>query len=210
VDPLVRLTGAGVSLGGRPVLRDIDLTVDPGGALGVRGPNGSGKTTLLRLMATLHHPDQGVANVLGADVGSPGVGSIRSQIALVGHTPSLIPELTLSENLRHIARLGGLDVSQITRVLTTVGLDEAADRRVDASSSGMQRRLEIAALLLRGARLLLLDEATAGLDPDAVGLVDAVVARARETGGGAVVVSHDPALLSSCSRVIELANGRVT
>jgi heme exporter protein A len=208
VDPLVDLRGVGVSLGGTPVLRDIDLRLEGGQALGVIGPNGSGKTTLLRLIATLHRPDAGRAEVLGATVGSPETHQIRTQIGLVGHTPALIPELTLYENLQHIARLSGIEVSGIPKSLATVGLDEAADRRVDASSNGMQRRVEIAALLMKKTRLVLLDEATAGLDSDAVGLIDALVARARAAGGAAVIVSHDPAQLGSCGTIVELANGR--
>jgi heme ABC exporter ATP-binding subunit CcmA len=206
---MFNLTGAGVSLGGRPVLRDVDLRLEAGQALGVIGPNGSGKTTLLRLIATLLRPDRGRVEVLGAEVGTPRARLVRPRIGLIGHNPALIRELTLSENLEHIARLCGLDVGRVPGDLAMVGLDEAADRRVDASSAGMQRRVEIAALMMRDASLLLLDEATTGLDPDAAGLIDVVVSRALRAGGGAVIVSHDRGLLASCGSVIELTDGRV-
>jgi heme ABC exporter ATP-binding subunit CcmA len=209
VGALFNLTSAGVSLGGRPVLRDVDLRLEAGQSLGVMGPNGSGKTTLLRLIATLLRPDRGEVEVLGTAVGTPEARLVRNRIALIGHTPALIPELTLFENLEHIARLGGLEVDGIPDRLAMVGLDEAADRRVEASSTGMQRRVEIAALMMRDTTLLLLDEATAGLDPDAVGLIDVVVGRALRAGGGAVIVSHEPGLLASCASVVELTNGRV-
>ncbi|MCI0426140.1 MAG: ATP-binding cassette domain-containing protein [Actinobacteria bacterium] len=206
---MVVLEESGVSLGGRPVLRGVTLTLSAGQVMGLAGPNGSGKTTLLRLMATLQRPDQGRVEVLGAVSGTTDVYRVRPAIGLIGHAPSLIPELTLAENLSHIARLAGIDSAGTRESLALVGLERASGRRADASSSGMLRRVEIAALLMRRPRLLLLDEATSGLDRDAVGLVDALVARALSAGGAAVMVSHDRTLLSGCDSVVELTGGRV-
>lgn len=210
MEPVVTLQGVGVSLGGVPVLRDIDLSLLPAQVLGVVGPNGSGKTTLLRLAATLLPPDRGTAAVLGVDPGSPDIYAVRSQIGLIGHAPSLVPELTLSENLDHAARLTGIDRGRAGPALSAVGLEGAAGRRAEASSHGMQRRVEIALLLLRRPRLLLLDEALTGLDSDASALVAALVERTTHSGGGVVMVSHDPSHLTSCDQVVSLSNGRLT
>lgn len=210
MQPLVALRDVGVSRGGVTILRSVDFDVSAGEMVGVAGPNGSGKTTLLRLVATLIRPDSGTGSVLGAPLGSPSVYSVRARIGLISHEPALIPELSLRENLDHVARLVGLDTSRIALVLSAVGLEAAADRPVRASSRGMQRRAEIALALIRRPAILLLDEAAAGLDRDALGLVDALVTRVRGDGGAVISVSHDPAHLTGCDRTVRISGGRVT
>lgn len=208
VQPVLSFDGVDVSLGGRPVLRDVDLVVAAGEAVGVAGPNGSGKTTLVRTAATLVPLDGGQATVLGAAHGSEGIASVRKSIGLLGHQPSLLPDLTLLENLVHVARLVGTEMARVERALEVVGLSDAADRRARACSFGMQRRLEIAHLLLTRPRLLLLDEAASGLDIAARGLLDALVRSVRERDGGCIVVSHDRDHLSGMTdRVLDLSAG---
>lgn len=210
MDPVVSFTNAGVSLGGRPILRDLDFAIAPGEAVGIVGPNGSGKTTLVRLTATLLSVDRGALTVLGTDTTGTDLTSIRRSIGLIGHQPALIPELTLAENLIHIARLARVDTARVDRALEVVGLADAADRRAEACSFGMQRRVEIAHLLLTRPRLLLLDEAASGLDESARLLVDALVSAVCERGGGCVVVSHDRSqLVQLTSRMMNLSAGRL-
>jgi ABC-type multidrug transport system ATPase subunit len=204
------LEDAGVSLGGRAVLRGITLSLGPAEVLGIAGPNGSGKTTLLRLLATLVRPDTGSGRVLGAALGTPEVYAIRRDIGLVGHVPALIQELSLRENLEHAARLADKDLSRIDRALQVVGLAGAAERKVSQSSYGMLRRAETARLLLTRPRLLLLDEAFSGLDTSARDLIDALVERAVSAGGSVVMVSHDVTHLGShADRVMNLTGGRL-
>lgn len=199
-----------MSLGDKPVLRDIDLDLHPGQVIGISGPNGSGKTTLVRTIATLVRIDRGRAEVLGADVATGQAHGVRREIGLIGHTPAVIPELTLAENLDHACRLAGVDPSRSRRALGVVGLERAARTRAGAASHGMLRRLEVARLLLTRPRLLLLDEATHGLDSSALELVEALVARTVSRGGGTVMVSHDPdRLAKSCDAVMSLAVGRL-
>lgn len=134
----------------------------------------------------------------------------RRTIGMIGHQPTLIPELTLFENLSHIARLAGVDLARVRRALDVVGLDEASDRRAEACSFGMKRRVEIAHLLLTRPQLLLLDEAASGLDESARELIEALVGSVRQRGGCCIVVSHDRAQLAElCSRVASLADGRL-
>ena len=147
---IVELHNAGVSLGGRRVLAGIDLTLAPGDSLGVAGPNGSGKTTLVRTIATLVSIDEGEAEILGVDLASRDLTSVRASIGLIGHQPSLIDELTLHENLDHVARLAGVEPERVPKALDVVGLAAAADRRAAACSFGMKRRVEIAHLLSEG------------------------------------------------------------
>jgi heme exporter protein A len=207
--PIV-LQDTGVTLGGRTVLRGLTMSVGPGEVLGIAGPNGSGKTTLLRLLATLVRPDRGAGRVLGAALGTSEVYALRPLIGLIGHTPAVIGELSLRENLEHTIRLAGADPARIEPALRVVGLDEAADRKVETSSHGMLRRTEVARLLITQPRLLLLDEAYSGLDYYAQELIDTLIDRATRVGGAAVMVSHDPRHIAErAAKVLNLSAGRL-
>jgi heme exporter protein A len=190
--PIADLSGVGVRFGRMPVLRGVDLRIDPGDVVGIIGPNGSGKSTLLRILATLLKPSVGEATVLGARVGSNGMLAARQRIALLGHHPGLWGELTLLENLTFVARLAGAEAEGAEQALELVGLGGAKQRRADHSSHGMQRRVEFARVLLIQPDFLLLDEAHAGLDKAAQALVRAAVGDVRRRGGGVVLVSHEP------------------
>lgn len=204
---IVELNDIAVSLGGQTVLSGVDLVLGPGATIGVVGPNGSGKTTLTRTLATLIPVERGSATILGE---TTDLNRVRSQIGLIGHQPTLIPELTLSENLEHVARLSGIDTSRVDKALGVVGLDAVAGRRAAACSFGMQRRVEIAHLLLRRPRLLLLDEAASGLDETAQELIGALIGTVTDREGAAVIVSHDKTHLTRlCDEVMTLEAGRL-
>lgn len=208
MESVVHFQDAGVSLGGRPVLRGVDLVIRPGESVGVAGPNGSGKTTLVRTAATLIAIDHGSIEVLGSHLGPDDLIAVRRSIGLIGHQPSLLPELTLTENLEHVARLAGMKTSRVAHALDVVGLADAADRRAGACSFGMKRRVEIAHLLITKPNLLLLDEAVSGLDDSARELIDALVRSVCGRGGGCLVVSHDRSQLADLtSRVLTLSGG---
>jgi len=208
VEPVAHFDKAGVSLGGRPILRGLDLIVAPREIVGISGPNGSGKTTLIRTAATLTTPDRGSVTILGNDTRGRDLGATRRRIGMIGHSPGLIGELTLGENLDHVARLAGIERARVGRALDVVGLGEVAGRRAETSSFGMRRRVEIARLLLTKPRLLLLDEAASGLDDAARQLIDALVESVCARDGACIVVSHDRAHLDGlCTRVASLAGG---
>ena len=210
VAPLLSFDRVGVSLGGKPVLRDLTLHLAPGEVVGVVGPNGSGKTTLLRAAATLIPPNEGTGEILGATVGTRAIFEVRSQIGLISHLPAVIPELTLVENLTHVLRLSGQDPGRAIEALRMVGLEDAADRRASDSSFGMNRRTEAARLLLTRPKLLLLDEALSGLDSDARNLISALVERTTSSGGAALMVSHDEGQLNGAAgRLFAISAGRM-
>ena len=207
---LAHLDKASVVLGGLPILDRIDFTLAPAQIAGVTGPNGSGKTTLLRALATLVRIDSGSGEVLGVDLRTDEVTSVRRSIGMIGHNPTTIPHLTLWENLDHVARLTSQDRSRVEKVLHVVGLDEVSGRRAKDSSFGMQRRLEIARLLLTQPRFVLLDESLSGLDTEAAELVEATIDRTISRDGGVVMVSHDMKLLEeTCQSLYRLDEGRL-
>lgn len=204
--PLALLEDAGLRIGNTVIVRQAKLALLPGEKVGLLGPNGSGKTTLLRMLATLLPPTEGSGSVLGAELGTDAIYDIRHRIVMVGHLPGLYPELTLAENTRFVARLTGRPPARADEALAMVGLAGAAERRAEQSSKGMLRRAELARALIIEPRLLLLDEAHAGLDAEAIGLVDALADRVVAAGGAAVLVSHEPDRLN-VDRSVRIVDG---
>jgi heme exporter protein A len=190
---ILSFEGIEVSINGAPVVLSATCTVDPGSCLAILGPNGAGKTTLLRVMATLVKPTSGRGTVLGIPLTGADLTPVRPRIGLSGHLPALSPSLTLRENLEFAARLSGKAPDRVAPILELVGLGGAGDRLADRCSHGMKKRADLARLLLTEPDLLLLDEPLAGLDASAAPLVNELVARTKAKGGGAVLVSHDPA-----------------
>jgi heme ABC exporter ATP-binding subunit CcmA len=207
---LVWLQGVGVRFGAAEVLRDVSFDVDRDEIVGITGPNGSGKTTLLRMLATLIRPTNGEGEILGKPIGTAAAAAARRNIGLLGHVPALYPELTLTENLQFAARMLEVDGGRVHRVLKAVGLQGAAERRLDQCSNGMQRRADIARVLLSVPQLLLLDEPHAGLDRHASELVTATAEEVLRHNGAIVMVSHDTQqMIPFVDRMWRLDGGRL-
>jgi len=152
-------------------LEDVSLTV-PGGILGLLGANGAGKTTLMRLLTGLIRPNSGRITIGGRDMATAD-GRLAVQ-RILGYLPQdlgLYPELTAREFLDYVALLKGLDDRPYRRrrvgeLLELVRLADAGDRKLRGYSGGMRRRVGIAQALLNDPELLVVDEPTAGLDPE--------------------------------------------
>lgn len=206
----MELRGVTARMGVTTILRDVDLTLGAEEAIGLFGANGAGKTTLLRLVATLHSPVSGTGHVLGADIAGPERYEVRNRIGLIGHVPSLYPELTLRENLEFVATVAGVDHGAVDASLDAVGLGGAADRRARDCSYGMQRRAEFAREMMRRPQLLLLDEPHSALDDSALEIVEHIVRATCESAGGVVLVSHDRERVEKlASRTVELVGGSI-
>ena len=157
--------------GGVQALRDVNLDIETG-MFGLLGPNGAGKTTLLRILATLLKPSQGSASVDGFNVSDPHQKWAVKQ--LLGYLPQelgLYPSLTVTEFLDYIATLKNIHhplvrAGAVEQVITLAGLRGVAHQRIQTLSGGMKRRVGIAQALLGTPRLLIVDEPTAGLDPE--------------------------------------------
>ncbi|KTR02392.1 ABC transporter [Curtobacterium luteum] len=157
-------------IGGRAVFRDLRLHV-PAGRTVVLGPNGAGKSTLLNLIGDALRPSAGRVRVSG--IGSPSDrrnrGRYRRAVALLPQQSIVTPGLTVREHVAYQGWLQGLSRrdawARSERALATVDLADRADDRAQRLSGGQTRRMGLAGALVGGARLLLLDEPTAGLDP---------------------------------------------
>ena len=198
--------------GNRPVLRDIDLELPWGEVLSLFGPNGAGKTTLVRLLAGLTRPTGGSIRIAGLDPERRGI-EVRRLLGVVTHQTFLYDELTARENLRFYARMYGLGNAddRIEEVSATLGSSSYLDARVRTLSNGMQKRVSLARAVLHRPRLLIFDEPEAGLDQEALDLVEALLKAHRAEGGSAVVTTHNVERgLSIADRVIILSNGRIS
>jgi ABC-2 type transport system ATP-binding protein len=152
-------------------LRGVNLEIESG-LFGLVGPNGAGKTTLMRILSGLLRPTGGSVHVLGHDVTTPrGKQAVKAALGYLPQELGLYPSLTAREFLDYIAILKGLSDRrarrrQIDELLELVGLGESADRRLKTYSGGMKQRVGVAQALLGDPRLLIVDEPTAGLDPE--------------------------------------------
>jgi ABC-2 type transport system ATP-binding protein len=163
----IATAGLGRSFGEHVAVDGVDLLVPERAVYGFLGQNGAGKTTTIRLLLGLLKPTAGTASIFGLDVRRNRREAARLIGALV-ETPSHYDHLTARENLAITRRLLGAEKSEIDRVLETVDMTYAADRRVGGYSLGMRQRLGIARALIGRPRLLLLDEPTNGLDPHGI------------------------------------------
>jgi len=164
----------------------IDLEIGPGDIFGFLGPNGAGKSTTVRILTTLLRPTSGSARVAGYDVVTQ-ADEVRSSIGVALQDAAIDPLMTGRELLRLQATLHSIPRQESDekseKLLDTVGLTAAADRRVATYSGGMRRRLDLALGLLHEPRVLFLDEPTTGLDPNSrVAIWDEVRKLNRERG----------------------------
>jgi ABC-2 type transport system ATP-binding protein len=176
-------------------LCDVTFSVPAGKVLALLGPNGSGKTTLLKLVSTMLLPDRGRVLVRGADTVRDAEAVRRSMAIAVANERSFFPRLTARENLQFFATLE--DVSRqlrderIFRVLDTLALADSAGLQVMKFSSGMYQRLGIARALLKQPSVLLLDEPTRSLDPNAAPQFWALVRDLANRGCTVLMATHN-------------------
>jgi len=185
----------------------VDLELSEGEVQGLLGPNGAGKTTLLRMLLGLIGLDAGEIELLGRGLQDP-----RRLDGVAGFVeePGFYPYLSARANLEVLARLDGPGAGgRIGEALAQVELTERADARVAGYSTGMRKRLAIAAALTRLPRLLLLDEPTAGLDPAGVRFIGGLLRSLSDEGVAVLVSSHQIGEVADvCDSFTVLSRGR--
>lgn len=168
--PLINARGLVKYYGATAVVDGVDLVVYPGECFGLLGPNGAGKTTTLRMLMGGIMPSGGELTVLGYEIPAQ-ARAMRAKVGLVPQHDNLDPDFTVRENLLYYARYFGISgktmAGRIDDLLAYANLTHKADARIPELSGGMQRRLTLARALVNQPELVVLDEPTTGLDPQA-------------------------------------------
>jgi branched-chain amino acid transport system ATP-binding protein len=202
---LLQLEGLTVRFGGVEALSGLDLQLQAGEALGLMGANGCGKTTLLNAITGVVRPSAGRILCLGSDITAAPVHAIaRRGIARTFQAVRLFPAMTVAENVTRADAAGAADPA-----LERVGL--AGRRRAFAGDLSLaeQRLIEVARVLARAPRLVLMDEPTSGLSPRETESMVGLIAEAVLPGRAVIVAEHKPQVLATlCTRVVVLDRGR--
>ena len=188
----------------------LSLEVRTGEVFGLLGPNGAGKSTTIAIATGLLAPDAGSVDLLG--LGSPSNPKVRMHLGLAPQEITLYAELTARENLRFFADLYGVSNARlrVDELLALVELDARANDRVATFSGGMKRRLNLAAALVHDPKLVLLDEPTAGVDPQSRNRILELVRRLAGEGKTVLYTTHYMEEAAKiCDRVGIVDHGRM-
>jgi lipooligosaccharide transport system ATP-binding protein len=212
-EPLIHARGLVKRFGDFTAVDGIDVDVARGEAFGFLGPNGAGKSSTMRMVGCVSPPSGGTLRILGMDPRRQGP-AIRARLGVCPQQDSLDPELTVQENLVTYARYFGIRrrtaKAKAAELLDFVQLGERADSKVEPLSGGMKRRLTIARALVNDPEIVLLDEPTTGLDPQARHLVWERLFRLKQQGVTLVLTTHymDEAE-QLCDRLVVMDAGKI-
>ena len=207
-----------LSIDGRPLVRSIDLDLQPSEVVGLLGPNGAGKTTTFHLITGLLQPDSGSIRVDGSAVEQRSMPErARLGIGYLPQEPSVFRQLTVADNLRLALQVSGTPLAiqrqRLDALVAEFRLEPFLQRRGFQLSGGERRRCEVARALavgVDGPRYLLLDEPFAGVDPMAVADLQELVAKLRDRGMGVLITDHNVReTLAITDRAYILTDGRI-
>lgn len=213
----VVLDQVSVAIGGRPILRDVDLTVRSGEVVTLLGPNGSGKSTLVRAVTGLLPHSRGVVRLFGTPIEDfrdwARLGFVPQRSSAAGGVPATVREVVASGRVgrrRLLRPSGATDRRAVQSALEVVGLSERAGFGVSQLSGGQQQRVLIARALAGEPDLLVLDEPTAGVDlPNQQALADAL-GRLKSGGATILLVAHEIGpMMPLIDRSVVMRDGRV-
>jgi len=213
----ISIEGLRKNLGGRPVLRDVNLNIPPGETIGIVGRSGCGKSVLLKHVIGLMWPDDGRVLIDGQDLGLMSQEELyrtRQRFGMLFQSSALFDSMSVAENvalsLVHNTELSASEVdSKVAECLGTVGLHGQEERMPSELSGGMKKRVGLARAVAMDPEIMLFDEPTTGLDPIMSAVIDEVISELVERlKTTAVVVTHDMRTVNSiCHRVAFLHRG---
>ncbi|MEV7967707.1 ABC transporter ATP-binding protein [Sphaerisporangium sp. NPDC088356] len=211
--PLIYARGLVKRFGGFTAVDGIDIDVAPGEAFGFLGPNGAGKSSTMRMISCVSLPTAGELRILGMDPARQGA-QIRGRLGVCPQLDNLDPDLSVRENLTTYARYFGIPRPEARRradeLLDFVQLADRAGSNVEPLSGGMKRRLTIARAMVNNPDIVLLDEPTTGLDPQARHLLWERLFQLKRRGTTLVLTTHymDEAE-QLCDRLVVMDGGRI-
>jgi ABC-2 type transport system ATP-binding protein len=205
----IDVRGLNKSFGKKHVVKDFSLQVREGEIYGFLGPNGSGKTTSIRMICGLLKPDSGHGTCLGYDIKDSA--SIKREVGYMTQRFSLWEDLTIRENLEFVARMYGMKDRRraVEAILDDIGLKARQHQLAGTLSGGWKQRLALAACMLHRPKLLLLDEPTAGVDPQARRDFWEEIHRLAANGISVLVSTHYMDEAERCHRLAYIAYGKL-
>jgi lipooligosaccharide transport system ATP-binding protein len=212
-ESLIQARGLTKKYGDFTAVDGIDFDVAKGESFGLLGPNGAGKSTTMRIIAATSRRSSGTISILGRDPEEHGP-QVRAHLGVVPQQDNLDTELTVTENLYIYGRYFGLSKSylneKVAELLAFAQLEEKRDVKVEALSGGMKRRLTIARALVSEPDILMLDEPTTGLDPQARHILWDRLFRLKEDGVTLIITTHfmDEAE-QLCDRLVVMDKGKI-
>jgi lipooligosaccharide transport system ATP-binding protein len=213
VSPVIRAENLTKVYGDLTAVNGISFEVPRGESFGLLGPNGAGKSTAMKMIASVSSRTSGFLEVLGLDPNTDGP-AIRSQLGVVPQEDNLDQELRVAENLISYGRFFGMSradaTARATELLEFAQLTDRAKAKVESLSGGMKRRLTIARSLMNDPQMLLLDEPTTGLDPQARHVLWDRLFRLKERGTTLILTTHYMEEAEQlCDRLIVVDQGAI-
>jgi sodium transport system ATP-binding protein len=211
---VIEIRGLRKKFGAVEAVRDVSFSAADGTVVGLLGPNGAGKTTTLRMLSGLMRPDAGSIRVDNADVMADPIGA-QKHMGLLPDSRGLYPRLTPLEHIEYFGRLHGIDGPTLTarakELMTRLGLNEVAHRRVSGFSQGERTKVALARVLVHEPRNVILDEPTNGLDVISTRSMRDLIRGLRRDGCCVLFSSHIMQEVSAlCDRIVVIAQGKVT
>jgi ABC-2 type transport system ATP-binding protein len=192
-DTVIRTTGLTKRYGKFTAVDNLNLSIQKGEVYGLLGPNGSGKTTTILMLLGLTEPSAGSVQVLGLNPARQPL-SVKARVGYLPDSVGFYDNLSARENLIYIAKLNGLPRAEsrqrIDEAIERMGLADAVDRPVRTFSRGMRQRLGVAELLIKRPEIVIMDEPTLGLDPDAAHKFLQIILDLKQSGITTLLSSH--------------------
>src|SRR6266481_1042799 len=209
----LRVVGLSKQYGATTAVSGLNFDIREGEIFGLLGPNGAGKTSTIAMLATQRRPSDGDATLFGHSACKEPY-QVRQMIGFAPQEISLYPELTAAENLQFFGRVYGVNRAElgarVEELLSMVGLYLHGDERVGTFSGGMKRRLNLAVSIVHRPKLILLDEPTAGVDPESREQILSIIGGLRDNGSAILYTTHYMEEAERlCDRVGILSEGRL-
>lgn len=210
LQPLLQVTDLTKYFNNKPVIKKLNFTLRAGEVVGLLGPNGAGKTTALRLLSGFMQPDAGSIEIAGISLKDKRI-KTQKRVGYVQETTPQYAHITGKEYVRHHARIFGVDATPdvVESVLRLTRSLDYADMLLAEMSRGMQQRIQLAAAIIHAPDVLMMDEPTAGLDPNQRKVMAKVF---RELAQSRVVLLSTHSLTEAaemCDRLLVMVNGRI-
>ncbi|PUU94609.1 MULTISPECIES: ABC transporter ATP-binding protein [Halanaerobium] len=209
-NPIIEIRNLEKNFSGFKALKGINLQIDRGEIIGLLGPNGAGKTTTLKILTGLLSADQGSIKIMGSSVNKKLPGWLKAKIGVVFEESNLYLRLNAIDNLKLFAGINNVSKARIAELLSEYKLQDAAKKEVRNFSKGMKKRLMICRALLAEPEILILDEATGGLDPISAEIIRKKVLSLKEEGKTVILSTHYLEEADRlCDRVAFINQGKV-